>query len=220
MRRRANTSREDVTPRRKSAHDLARRLCVTSLCYVVCATPLFSQRPQPFDQQLRDNQQRLEGIRRERSDVEQELERLRTQVHSRSGELANIERQKETTNRIVNELDRQIYALSDQIDRTTVDLLLAQNALAEKRAVLERRLVDISKRGPLYAYQVLLAAESFSARAFWASSKSKLQRRIGRERQTLVDARDVLGRRKNERTEELDRYLALERERQTSLRET
>jgi len=37
---------------------------------------------------------------------------------------------------------------------------------------------------------------------------SKLQRRIGRERQTLVDARDVLGRRKNERTVELDRYLS------------
>jgi len=49
---------------------------------------------------------------------------------------------------------------------------------------------------------------------------SKLQRRIGRERQTLVDARDALGRRKHERTEELDRYVALERERQTSLRET
>ena len=86
---------------------------------------------------------------------------MRTQVHSLSDELANIERQKETTNRIVNELDRQIYALSDQIDRTTVDLLLAQNALAEKRAVLERRLVDISRRGALYGYQVLLAAESF-----------------------------------------------------------
>ncbi len=234
MRRRANTSREDVTQRRTSAHGLARRLCLTSLCYVVCATPLFSQRPQPFDQQLRDNQQRLESIRRERSDVEQELERLRTQVHSLSDELANIERQKETTNRIVNELDRQIYALSDQIDRTTVDLLLAQNALAEKRAVLERRLVDISKRGPLYGYQVLLAAESFGdllsrykylylvsrQDRLLANDMSKLQRRIGRERQTLVDARDALGRRKNERTEELDRYLALERERQTSLRET
>ena len=234
MRRRANTSREAVTQRRTSAHGLARRLCLTSLCYVVCATPLFSQRPQPFDQQLRDNQQRLESIRRERSDVEQELERLRTQVHSLSDELANIERQKETTNRIVNELDRQIYALSDQIDRTTVDLLLAQNALAEKRAVLERRLVDISKRGPLYGYQVLLAAESFGdllsrykylylvsrQDRLLANDMSKLQRRIGRERQTLVDARDVLGRRKNERTEELDRYLALERERQTSLRET
>jgi len=204
------------------------------LCYVSCATPLASQRPQPFDQQLRDNQQRLESIRRERSDVEQELERLRTQVHSLSDELANIERQKETTNRIVNELDRQIYALSDQIDRTTVDLLLAQNALAEKRAVLERRLVDISKRGALYGYQVLLAAESFGdllsrykylylvsrQDRLLANDMSKLQRRIGRERQTLVDARDALGRRKNERTEELDRYLSLEHERQASLRET
>jgi len=207
---------------------------LTVLCYVSCATPLASQRPQPFDQQLRDNQQRLESIRRERSDVEQELERLRTQVHSLSDELANIERQKETTNRIVNELDRQIYALSDQIDRTTVDLLLAQNALAEKRAVLERRLVDISKRGALYGYQVLLAAESFGdllsrykylylvsrQDRLLANDMSKLQRRIGRERQTLVDARDALGRRKNERTEELDRYLSLEHERQASLRET
>jgi murein hydrolase activator len=204
------------------------------LCYVSCATSLASQRPQPFDQQLRDNQQRLESIRRERSDVEQELERLRTQVHSLSDELANIERQKETTNRIVNELDRQIYGLSDQIDRTTVDLLLAQNALAEKRAVLERRLVDISKRGALYGFQVLLAAESFGdllsrykylylvsrQDRLLANDMSKLQRRIGRERQTLVDARDALGRRKHERTEELDRYVALERERQASLRET
>ena len=211
-----------------------RRLTVTLLCYAFVVTPLVAQRPPPFDQQLRDNQQRLEGIRRERSDVEQELERLRTQVHSLSDELANIERQKETTNRIVNELDRQINGLSNQLDKTTVDLLLAQDALAEKRAVLERRLVDIYKRGPLYTYQVLLAAESFGdllsrykylylvsrQDRLLANDMSKLQRRIGRERQTLVDARDALARRKNERTQELDRYLTLERERQTSLRET
>jgi murein hydrolase activator len=216
------------------SHGFPRRCSATLLCYAIFVTPLVSQRPAPFDQQLRDNQQRLEGIRRERSDVEQELERLRTQVHSLSDELANIERQKETTNRIVNELDRQINGLSSQLDKTTVDLLLAQNALAEKRAVLERRLVDIYKRGPLYAYQVLLAAESFGdllsrykylylvsrQDRLLANDMSKLQRRIGRERQTLVDARDALGRRKSERTQELDRYLTLERERQTSLRET
>src|SRR5437667_4838977 len=234
MRRHAKPSRDNVARRRQSVYGVARRLCVTFLCYVFCATSLASQRPAPFDQQLRDNQQRLESIRRERSDVEQELERLRTQVHSLSDELANIERQKETTNRIVNELDRQINGLSDQLDKTTVDLLLAQNALAEKRAVLERRLVDIYKRGALYVYQVLLAAESFGdllsrykylylvSRQYrlLANDMSKLQRRIGRERQTLVDARDALARRKNERTEELDRYLSLERERQASLRET
>src|SRR6266853_1689080 len=200
---------------------------LTVLTLPASPLPLSAQRPQPFDQQLRDNQQRLESIRRERSDVEQELERLRTQVHSLSDELANIERQKETTNRIVNELDRQIYALSDQIDRTTVDLLLAQNALAEKRAVLERRLVDISKRGALYGYQVLLAAETFGdllsrykylylvsqQDRLLDNDMAKLQRRIAGERKTLVNARDALGRRKDERTEELDRYVSLERAR-------
>src|SRR5260370_39842980 len=49
---------------------------------------------------------------------------------------------------------------------------------------------------------------------------SELQWRIARERQALVDARDALGRRKSERTQELARYLQLEHERQASLRET
>ena len=234
MRRYTTASRKGVTRRRQGVYGVARRLCVTSLCYVFCVTPLASQRPAPFDQQLRDNQRRLEDIRRERTQVEQELERLRTQVHSLSDELANLERQKESTNRIVNELDRQINGLSDQIDRTTVDLLLAQDALEEKRAVLERRLVDIYKRGPLYAYQVLLAAETFGdllsryKYLFLVSQQdrllkndmSKLRNRIARERQTLVDARDALGRRKHERTDELQRYLALEHTHEASLRET
>ena len=227
-RRRETTSRRDVD------HGSSRRLLVTSFCYAVLATSLAGQRPAPFDQQLRDNQRRLEDIRRERTEVEQELERLRTQVHSLSDELANLERQKETTNRIVNELDRQISGLSVQIDKTTVDLLLAQDALEEKRAVLERRLVDIYKRGPLYAYQVLFTAASFGdllsrykhlylvgrQERLLANDMSKLQRRIARERQTLVDARDALGRRKNERTDELQRYLALEHTREASLAET
>src|SRR5438046_598618 len=194
MRRYTTASRNGVTRTRQGVYGVARRLCVTSLCYVVCATSLASQRPAPFDQQLRDNQRRLEDIRRERTQVEQELEPLRTQAHSLSDELANLERQKETTNRIVNELDRQISGLSVQIDKTTVDLLLAQDALEEKRAVLERRLVDIYKRGPLYAYQVLFTAASFGdllsrykylylvsrQDRLLANDMSKLQRRSAR----------------------------------------
>jgi len=196
--------------------------------------PLPAQRPQPLEQQLQDNQHRLEDIRRERSAVEQELEQLRSQAHSLADELSNIERQKETTNRIVNELDRQIAGLSRQIDQITVDLILAQDALEDKRAVLDRRLVDIYKRGPLYAYQVLLVAESFGdllsrykylylvsrQDRLLANDMFKLRDRIARERQALLNARDALARRKAERTEELQRYLSIERAHQASLRET
>ena len=214
-----------------------RRLFLTPYPYVILLTSfavcLAAQRPS-FEQQMRDNQRRLEDIRRERSAVEQELEGLRTQAHSITDELANLEHQKDATNRIVNELDRQIAALSRQIDETTVNLLLAQDALAEKRAVLERRLVDIYKRGPLYTYQVLLAAESFGdllsrykylflvsrQDRLLTNDMTKLKNRIARERQVLVDTRDALGRRKTERTQELDRFVTLARERESRLQAT
>lgn len=195
--------------------------------------PVFAQRP-TYQQQMQDNQRTLEGIRRERSEVEQELARLRTQAHSLSDEIANIESQKQSTNRIVNELDRQITGLGGQIDQITVDLLIAQDALLEKRAVLERRLVDVYKRGALYSWQVLLAAESFGdllsrykylflvtqQDRLLANDMGKLRDRVARQRQLLVDSRETLGRRRRERTDELGRYLTLERERETNLRET
>ena len=194
---------------------------------------LAAQRP-TYQQQMQDNQRRLEGIRRERSEVEQELARLRTAAHSLSDELANIDRQKQSTNRIVNELDRQISGLGAQIDQITVDLLLAQDALLEKRAVLERRIVDIHKRGPLYGWQVLLAAESFGdllsrykylylvsrQDRLLTNDMHKLRDRVSRQRQLLVDSRETLAHRRRERTDELDRYQTLERERQNNLRET
>lgn len=215
-----------------------RRLSLTLLLDVLLVSVVTSldaqQRRQTFEQQMQENQRRLEGIKRERSTVEEELARLRTQAHSLSDELANIDRQKQTTNRLVNELDRQINGLGSQIDQTTVDLLLAQDALLEKRAVLERRLVDIHKRGALYAYQVLLAAESFGdllsrykylflvsrQDRLLANDMDKLRRRIARERTVLVEARDQLERRRRERTQELERFVALERERNENLRVT
>ena len=61
----------------------------------------------------------------------------------------------------MDEIERQIGGLSSQLDRSSAELILAEDNLAERRAVLERRLVDIYKRGPLYTFQALLAAESF-----------------------------------------------------------
>jgi murein hydrolase activator len=201
---------------------------------LLLAGPATSQQRQTFDQQMRDNQRRLETIRRERSAVEAELARLRNEAHSLSDELSNIERQKQSTTRIVNELDRQINGLAAQLNQTTTDLLLAQDALQEKRAVLERRLVDIYKRGPLYSYQVVLAAESFGdlvSRYKYlylvsrqdrkiADDMDRLRRRIASERGVLVEARDALGRRRTERSDELERFQTIERDRRENLRAT
>jgi len=200
----------------------SRRLSLTLLLDVVLlSAPLLAQRP-TLEQQMRDNQQRLENIRRERNQAQQDLERLRAQAHSLADELTNLEHQKETTNRIVNELDRQILQLGDAIDRITVDLVLAQDALDEKRAVAERRLVDIYKRGALYSYQVLLAAESFGdllSRYKYLYLVSRQDRQLANEMNRLRD-RIAQERRRTERADELQHFVDLTSQRQRSLRET
>ena len=113
------------------------------------------------DTDLERSRQRLEEIRRERDRLQEQQQRLQGQVHDVNDELSNLERQRESTQRIVNEIERQIGGLASQLDRSSAELILAEDNLAERRAVLERRLVDNYKRGTLYTYQALFAAESF-----------------------------------------------------------
>ncbi len=189
---------------------------------------------QNVERQIRDNQERLRNIRDERASLERELERLRGQMHNIRSELDNLERQKTITTRLVNELDRQIGGLNAQLDSTTFDLILTEDALAEKRAVLRQRLVAIYKRGPLWTFQVLLAAESFGDllsryKYLYLVSRQdrtlvdeveELRDRMAQRRGQLVAIHSELGARRDERGRELDRYVTLERGRQRALRQT
>ncbi len=189
---------------------------------------------QDIGRQIRTNQARLDSIRKEREQLEAELGRLRGRAHDITGELTNIERQKSATNRLVNELDRQIRSLGMSLDTVTLDLALTQDALAEKRAILHRRLTDIYKRGPLWTFQVILSAESFGdllsryKYLYLVSRQDQslvgavdtLRRRISGQRRQLLQIQRELATRRDERSDELNRYLALEREQQRSLKET
>jgi septal ring factor EnvC (AmiA/AmiB activator) len=120
--------------------------------------PLCAQTPSPTS---RPSRKRLEDIRAERDRLRRDQDRLESQVRNTGAELRNIERQREVTNELVNELERQMRGLGDQLGSSSQQLALAQDNLADRRAVLERRLVDIYKRGPLHTFQVLLTAETF-----------------------------------------------------------
>jgi len=187
-----------------------------------------AQQPTEFEK----SRQRLEQIRAERDRLRQDQERLQGQVRDAGRELDNLERQRETTNRIVNELERQIGGLGGQLENTSVQLVLTEDNLADRRAVLERRLVDIYKRGPLYTFQVLLAAESFSDllsryKYLFLSSRQdralltdveRLRNRIRAQRGELVIVQEQLDRRREEREAELRSYRSLAEDRAAQIR--
>ncbi len=187
-----------------------------------------------IQQRLQAGQTRLNAIRTEREDLQHEREALQGQVHEVEQELQNIEAQRQATNRIVNELDRQLGGLNLELDNLSGSLALAEDNLADKRAVLSRRLVDIYKRGPLFYFQALLAAESFGnliSRYKYLALQSRqdkqlttevegLRNRVVRQRNDLVTARDALNSRRSERDVELTRFASLADEQRSRLRET
>lgn len=186
--------------------------------------------PPPGD--LEQSRKRIEEIRAERERLERQRSRLQGQMQDVTSELRTLERQRDITNRLVNELERQISGLGSQLDQSSAELILAQDNLTERRAVLNRRLVDIYKRGPLYTWRVLLTAESFGDllsryKYLYLTSRqdrsiltdvSRLSSRIGRQRTQLREVLSQLDNRRSERESEMRRYASLAADRESRLR--
>ena len=208
---------------------------VLALAIVLLALPqnVAAQR-RNIDRQIREQRSRLDSIRQEREDLEAQLRQLRGRARDIDTEIANLNRQRTSTSHIVNELDRQLGTLNSQTDTMTAELILVEDALAEKRAILERRIVAIHKRGALWAFQVLLAAESFAdllSRYKYLHVASRqdrglvneittLRNRISNNRRDLLIIKDQIVSQRTERNREIDRYASLERERQRALSTT
>lgn len=201
-------------------------------CLVIAATLVAGTVSAQANAELERSRQRLEQIRRERDQLRAQQQRLQGQVTDVNAQLRNIERQRENTSALVAEIERQIGGLGSQLERASVELTLADDNLAERKAVLQRRLADIYKRGPLHTFQVLLAAESFGdlvTRYKYLHLTSRQDRALVRDvsdltdrvrarRNELLGIQTQLDRRREEREAELERYGELMQERQSTLR--
>src|SRR6478736_4334233 len=200
----------------------------------VCATVRPCAAQGTVQQRMQQGQTRLNEIRNEREQLQREQEALQGQVHEVQQELSNVEAQRSATNRIVNELDRQLGGLNKDLDNISGSLALAEDNLADKRAVLSHRLVDIYKRGNIYYFEALLAAESFGdlmSRYKYLALQSRqdkqltaevegLRNKVVRQRNDLVSARETMTRRRQERDIELSRFASLADQQRERLRET
>ena len=113
------------------------------------------------DAKLRQQQEELARIRRERAALQQRMRGLQSKAHDISEEVDNLNRQHSATVKVVHSLDQQLTTLNGEVEHTTANLVRAQDEVQVKRAILSRRLIEIYKRGPLYTLEVMLSAKSF-----------------------------------------------------------
>jgi septal ring factor EnvC (AmiA/AmiB activator) len=240
VRRRADwCDRQLAVGRATPAKGLMRRTRIL-LCVAALAAPLAarSQQPQPPSQgqtsgeaKIRQQREELERIRREREDLQRNMTELQSKAHDLDAEVTNLHQQADATARVVRSLDVQLETITTEVDGTTSSLLRAEDELAVKKAVLQRRLIDIYKRGPMYTTEALLAARTFGEllgrykylhelalrdRSLVARVED-LYDQVAKQRQQLVRLRNEFERSRQEKREEEERLRALEESRSRNL---
>ncbi len=210
-------------------------LALLALCAVphgpLRSTPNGTLQAQDASARLRQQQQALERLRRERSQLERRMNELQTSARTLSEEVLNLDRQAEATARLVTALDDQLTAITTEVDSATGQLVRAEDEILAKRAILQRRMVDIYKRGPLYDAEAMLSARSFAelvARYKYlyeiarrdrslVSRVEALRDQVAGQRTLLVRLQDDVDRNRREKLSEQSRLRSLEQQRQRRL---
>jgi septal ring factor EnvC (AmiA/AmiB activator) len=110
---------------------------------------------------LRQSRLKLDSILEERTQLQREMELLKTRMRDASRELVNIEKQRNASTAALLELELQSELLGESVTRTDEELDLTRRKLRRRTAELHERLRSIYKRGPLHTTQVLLRADNF-----------------------------------------------------------
>jgi len=157
-----------------------------------------------FRREILESQRRLEEIRTERGRLQSEMDQIRSRVRNAAGELQNIERQLSTSRSVLAEIDLQLNASAERVNAVTVELVRTRERSWERSAVLNRRLREIYKRGPLHEARVLLGSESFTELV----TRYRYLRLVGNYDRVLVDQVRAIEVALREQNEELRETMA------------
>jgi murein hydrolase activator len=195
----------------------------------LCAAPALAA--QSAEQRLRQNREELERIRQERDELQRRLSQLTGEARDITAEVTNLRRQADATARLVRSLDAQLNTITVEVDSTNARLARAEEDVVNKKGALQRRVVEIYKRGPLYTVEALLSARSFGELvgrykylkelALYDRSLVNrvevLYKQVAEQRQRLVRLRDEFERNREEKAREETRLRQLERYQSRSL---
>lgn len=132
----------------------------SGLAAFLFALPLAAQQSESAEARLNAQREELARIRAERDELEAKMSGLQNTAHELRDEVNLLDKQHDATARMVKSLDNQLVAITDEVQSTTTDMENSEREAAVKRAVLQRRLIEIYKRGPLYSAEVLFSAQS------------------------------------------------------------
>jgi septal ring factor EnvC (AmiA/AmiB activator) len=139
---------------------LSRTSYAVAFCALLLSSLLTAQQTESAEARVNAQRDELARIRAERDELEKKMSGLQNTAHEIRDEVNLLDKQHDATARMVKSLDQQLIAITDEVQTTTADLQKSEREAGMKRTVLQRRLIEIYKRGPLYSAEVLFSAQS------------------------------------------------------------
>lgn len=137
-----------------------RRWTLVLCCALSIPSLAHAQQADAAEARLKAQRDELVRIRDERDELEKKMSGLQNTAHELADEVNLLDKQRDATARMVKSLDNQLVAITDEVQNTTAELEKSQREAVLKHAVLQRRVIEIYKRGPLYSAEVLFSAQS------------------------------------------------------------
>ncbi|HMH86279.1 MAG TPA: peptidoglycan DD-metalloendopeptidase family protein [Gemmatimonadaceae bacterium] len=139
---------------------MSRTSYAVAFCALLFSALLPAQQTESAEARVNAQRDELARIRAERDELEKKMSGLQNTAHEIRDEVNLLDKQHDATARMVKSLDQQLIAITDEVQTTTADLQKSEREAGMKRTVLQRRLIEIYKRGPLYSAEVLFSAQS------------------------------------------------------------
>jgi len=134
--------------------------CTAAFVALLFSSLLPAQQTESAEARVNAQRDELARIRAERDELERKMSGLQNTAHELRDEVNLLDKQHDATARMVKSLDNQLVSITDEVTTTTSDLQKSEREASLKRTVLQRRLIEIYKRGPLYSAEVLFSAQS------------------------------------------------------------
>ncbi len=139
---------------------MSRTSYAVAFCALLFSSLLPAQQTESAEARVNAQRDELARIRAERDELERKMSGLQNTAHEIRDEVNLLDKQHDATARMVKSLDQQLIAITDEVQTTSADLQKSEREAGLKRTVLQRRLIEIYKRGPLYSAEVLFSAQS------------------------------------------------------------
>ncbi len=202
-----------------------------TLSSLLWSSLLLSQQTESAEARVNAQRDELARIRAERDELERKMSGLQNTAHELRDEVNLLDKQHDATARMVKSLDNQMVAITDEVKTTTSDLQSSEREATMKRTILQRRLIEIYKRGPLYPAEVLFSAQSVGqlvARYKYlhllalrdkglVSRLDELHDKIESQHIQLVRLQNSVAENRSQKEQEAARLAALEQEQARSL---